>query len=150
MIMQSRYLFTAFVGLLWIATPHGCLGQVPGAAQTGTETLKGNCFYYSDTFHGRTVASGELYDKESLTAAHNTLPFGTMVKVTNLKNNKSIVVQVNDRYPPGVSDSKIIEVTTRGARELGMLEEGKAEVQIETVQTAKQRSDPGQPQHSSE
>ena len=59
--------------------------------------MKGICVYYNDKFQGHIVASGEKYDKEALTAAHKTLPFGTMVKVTNLKNNKSVMVRVNDR-----------------------------------------------------
>ena len=55
--------------------------------------------YYSDLFQGKPTASGELYDKAQLTAAHKTLPFGTLVKVTRLDNNKSVQVRVNDRGP---------------------------------------------------
>jgi rare lipoprotein A len=67
-----------------------------------------------------------------MSAAHKTLPFGTMVKVTNLKNNKSVVVRINDRGPHGSKD-KIIEVTRRAAEELDMIKDGKAKVQIEVV-----------------
>jgi rare lipoprotein A len=83
------------------------------------------------------VASGEKYDKEALTAAHKTLAFGTMVKVTNLQNNKSVVVRVNDRGPHGGSKAKIIEITSRAAKEIDIIKEGKAQVQIEVVQSAK-------------
>ena len=55
--------------------------------------------YYHDKFNGRKTASGEIFDNKKLTAANRTLPFGTKVKITNLKNNKSVVVRVNDRGP---------------------------------------------------
>ena len=55
--------------------------------------------WYGGKFHGRTTASGEKYDKWAMTAAHKTLPFGTMVRVTNIVNNKSAVVRINDRGP---------------------------------------------------
>ena len=83
------------------------------------------------------MASGEKYDKEALAAAHKTLPFGTMVKVTNLGNNKSVVVRVNDRGPFGGSKAKIIEITSRAAKEIDMIKEGKVQVQIEVVESAK-------------
>jgi rare lipoprotein A len=93
--------------------------------------------YYNDKFQGHILASGEKYDKEAMTAAHKTLPFGTMVKVTNLGNNKSVVVRVNDRGPHGGSKAKIIEITSRAAREIDMIKKGKVEVQIEVVESGK-------------
>ena len=59
----------------------------------------GMASWYGGKFHGRTTASGEKYDKWAMTAAHKTLPFGTMVRVTNIVNNKSAVVRINDRGP---------------------------------------------------
>jgi rare lipoprotein A len=105
-------------------------GQSATQQSSGPQT--GICVYYSDSFQGRLLASGEKYDKAALTAAHKTLPFGTMVKITNLKNNKSVVVRVNDRGPHG-SKERIIEVTRRAAEELDMVKDGKAKVQIEVV-----------------
>ena len=64
------------------------------------------------------MASGEKYDKDALTAAHKTLLLGTMVKVTNFKNNKSFVAQVNDRGPHGDPKAKIIEITSRAEKEI--------------------------------
>ncbi len=139
MIRESSYFATAFVVFMWAVSPlTGYAQDTPAAAGNGPVPDKGTCFYYSDAFQGRPTASGEKYDQEAFTAAHNTLPFGTMVKVTNLKNNRSIVVRVNDRYPHGVSKKKIIEVTSRAAKELGMLKKGKAEVRIEVVEPEKQ------------
>ncbi len=106
------------------------VGQSAAQKSAGPQT--GICVFYSDQFQGRPVASREKYDKNSMSAAHKTLPFGTMVKVTNLKNNKSVVVRINDRGPHGSKD-KIIEVTRRAAEELDMIKDGKAKVQIEVV-----------------
>jgi rare lipoprotein A len=99
--------------------------------------MKGICVYYNDKFQGHVLASGGKYDKEALTAAHKTLPFGTMVKVTNLGNNKSVEVRVNDRGPHGGSKAKIIEITSRAAKEIDMIKKGKVEVQIEVVESGK-------------
>jgi rare lipoprotein A len=138
MTEKSRFFILAAVLWVWAAAPLAGYAQNPSAAGANSGTVTGTCFYYSDAFQGRPVASGETYDKEAMTAAHNTLPFGTMVKVTNLKNNRSAVVRVNDRYPHGGSKSKIIEVTSRAAKQLGMFKKGKAEVRLEVVEAAKQ------------
>jgi rare lipoprotein A len=95
----------------------------------GPET--GLAVYYSDYFHGRPVASGETYDKDALTAAHNGLPYGTKVKVTNLANDKSVVVKINDRMR---SRTKVlIDVSRRAAEELGFIREGRAKVRVEVA-----------------
>jgi rare lipoprotein A len=115
----------------------GTAQSPPASIGASTEPIKGNCVYYNDKFQGHVVASGEKYDKEALTAAHRTLPFGTMVNVTNLENNKSVVVRVNDRGPQGGSKAKIIEITSRAAREIDMIKKGKVQCQIEVVESGK-------------
>jgi len=60
---------------------------------------KGEASYYGGKFHGRRTANGEIFNKDSLTPAHKILPFGTVLKVTNLKRNTSVVVRINDRLP---------------------------------------------------
>ncbi|RPI05961.1 MAG: septal ring lytic transglycosylase RlpA family protein, partial [Ignavibacteriae bacterium] len=62
-------------------------------------TLEGIASYYAHDFHGKLTSNGETFDMNGLTAAHRTFPFGTMVRVTNLENNKVVVVRVNDRGP---------------------------------------------------
>lgn len=91
----------------------------------------GEASYYGDKYQGKLTANGDKYDKNKLTAAHKTLPFGTLLKVTNLKNSKSIQVVVNDRGPfvPG----RIIDLSRRGAIELDYVVKGLAEVKIEIV-----------------
>ena len=104
--------------------------NVAGKEQTGTAV------FYSDKLVGRPLTSGEKYDKNALTAAHRTLPLGTMVKVTNLKNNKSVVVRINDRGPHGPK-TDIIDLSGRAAQDLDMIKAGRAKVKLEVVEAAK-------------
>src|SRR5262249_8877546 len=108
-------------------------------AATGSTAAKpetGTAVFYSDKLVGRKLTSGEKYDKNALTAAHRTLPLGTMVKVTNLKNNKSVVVRINDRGPHG-SKTEIIDLSGRAAQDLDMIKDGRTKVKLEVVEAAK-------------
>ena len=96
------------------------------AAQTDEE---GVANFYSDKFEGKKTASGEVYDKNGLTAAHKKLPYGTKVKVTNVETGKSVVVTVNDRM--AATNKAVIDVTRRAAEELGFVTAGQAKVKLE-------------------
>lgn len=85
--------------------------------------------YYADKFQGRKTASGELYHKDLLTAAHRTFPFDTKVKVTNLQNGKTVVVKINDRGP--FIKGRIIDLSRRAMETLGGLSKGIIDVKIE-------------------
>ncbi|CUT03830.1 septal ring lytic transglycosylase RlpA family protein [Candidatus Chrysopegis kryptomonas] len=87
--------------------------------------------YYGEEFHGRVTTSGEPYNMNDLTAAHPTLPIGTLVKVTNLANNKSVIVRINDRGP--FKKNRIIDVSYEAAKQLGFLNDGTALVKIEVI-----------------
>lgn len=87
--------------------------------------------FYAKKFNGRKTASGERYQDNLLTAAHRTLPLGTMVKVTNLRNGHQITVRINDRGP--FIKGRIIDLSRRAAGELGMVSAGMARVKIETI-----------------
>jgi rare lipoprotein A len=138
MVKKNSLFVAALVVFIWVFMPLvGIAKSPPASAAASSGPIKGICVYYNDKFQGHILASGEKYDKEALTAAHKTLPFGTMVKVTNLGNNKSVVVRVNDRGPHGGSKAKIIEITNRAAKEIDMIKEGKVKVQIEVVESAK-------------
>jgi len=91
----------------------------------------GKASYYGAKFHGRKTASGERYDQHQMTAAHRTLPFGTMVKVTNLANNSSVTVRINDRGPQ--KKSRIIDISYAAAQQINMLKLGIASVSIDIV-----------------
>ena len=127
--------------LMIAASPQPLPGQqkatksAPGNASASKEET-GTAVFYSDKLVGRALASGEKYDKNALTGAHRTLPLGTMVKVTNLKNGKSVVVRINDRGPHGPK-TEIIDVSGRAAQELDMIKDGRAKVKLEVVEDAK-------------
>ena len=87
--------------------------------------------YYGKKFHGRKTASGERYNMQAFTAAHRRLPFGSMVRVTRLKDGRSVTVRINDRGP--FVKGRIIDLSYAAARQLGMLAEGVANVGIQVV-----------------
>lgn len=96
------------------------------------ETERGKAAYYADSLQGNKTASGEPYDKNAMTAAHRTAPFGTKVKVTYPKTGKTVEVTVNDRGPR--KEGFIIDVSGAAAVELGLKEDGVGEVEIEYTQ----------------
>jgi len=99
--------------------------QLNNFVQTGIAS------YYADKFDGRTTASGDVFSQDKLTAAHRTLPFGSILKVTHLNNGKSVIVVVNDRGP--YAGNRIIDLSKAAAERLGMLAEGIAKVRIEII-----------------
>ncbi len=92
---------------------------------------QGKASYYSNRLHGRRVSDGTRYHKDSLTCAHRTLPFGTLLKVTNKANGKEVVVKVNDRGP--FLKGRVVDLSMAAARELGMVSSGVASVTVEQV-----------------
>jgi len=97
-------------------------------------TESGQGSYYADKFAGRPTASGVPYRPEDMTAAHRTLPFGTRLQVTNVRNGRSVEVVVNDRGPH--VRGRIVDVSKRAARQLGLLEAGVIPVRLRVVRAA--------------
>jgi rare lipoprotein A len=95
---------------------------------------QGIASWYGADFHGKQTSSGEVYDMYQLTCAHNTLPLGTMVMVTNLENGRSVELKVNDRGP--FVKERIIDVSSAAAQMLGMWEKGTASVKVEVISLA--------------
>ena len=91
----------------------------------------GTASWYGDDFHGKKTANGETYDMESMTAAHPTLPLPSLVRVTNLENNKSVIVRVNDRGP--FSKRRGIDVSEKAAEALDFRDSGTAQVKVELL-----------------
>ncbi|WP_386691372.1 MULTISPECIES: septal ring lytic transglycosylase RlpA family protein [unclassified Lonepinella] len=91
----------------------------------------GKASYYHQKFHGNRTASGEIYNSTKLTAAHRTLPIGTHVLVTNLKNNRQVVVRINDRGP--FTKSRVIDLSRSAASQLGMISSGVVNVKVEKL-----------------
>ncbi len=93
---------------------------------------EGMASFYGRKFNGRRTASGERFDMNKFTAAHRTLPFGTMVRITDVASGKSVVVRINDRGP--FSRSRIIDMSRAAAAALGIIGKGRARVRIEVVE----------------
>ena len=94
-------------------------------------TESGKASYYATKFQSKKTANGELYDKAQKTAAHKKLPFGTIIKVTNTKNSKSVIVKINDRGP-FVKD-RIVDLLGSAFRSIADLDDGIIEVKIEVI-----------------
>lgn len=95
------------------------------------QTQTGKASFYADKFEGRPTASGEKYKHNKLTAAHKSLPFGTLIRVTNLKNNLSVEVTVNDRGP--YIEGRIVDLSKSAAEKLEFINIGLADVKVEVV-----------------
>jgi len=107
---------------------HGKTLQTPAAVGY---TEEGNASWYGNPFHGRRASNGEVYDMYKLTAAHRTLPFETMVRVTNLNNGKTTTVRITDRGP--FVDNRIIDLSQAAAREIESIGPGIVPVRIEVL-----------------
>lgn len=109
----------------------------PGAEVAAELVGSGVASYYGRRFAGRRTASGEVFDPHALTAAHPSLPFGTVVRVTNQRNGKSVLVRITDRGP--YLHGRVIDVSLAAAQAIGMVESGTAPVTIEQVERAAAR-----------
>ena len=92
---------------------------------------EGTASWYGQDFHGKSTSCGEIYDMNAMTSAHKILPMGTQVRVTNLRNNRSLVVRVNDRGP--FVKNRIIDLSYAAAKELDIVASGTAPVRIESI-----------------
>jgi rare lipoprotein A len=125
-IMKTNSIFLYRSILLVLLAAFGtAFATEPSASQ------EGDASYYADSLDGNKTASGELYDKTKMTAAHRDLAFGTKVKVTYLRTGKSVTVTINDRGPH--VKGRIIDVSGAAAKALGMVEDGHGEVRLEII-----------------
>ena len=107
--------------------------------QAQTYVQYGKASFYGRKFNGRRTTSGERFSNLQMTAAHRTLPFNSIVRVTNLDNNKSVEVRINDRGPR--SQKRIIDVTRKAAKELDIIKQGIANVKVEVLLLYRTRAD---------
>ncbi len=108
----------------------------PDVTPTG-HTERGMATWYGGRLHGGPTASGERFNQNAMTAAHKTLPMGTMVRVTNLKNERQVTVRINDRGPYG--RGRIIDLSRAAARALDMISDGVVPVLLEVVSWPERR-----------
>jgi rare lipoprotein A len=104
--------------------------------------------WYGQLFQGKPTASGESFDMNQLTCAHRSLPLGSLIRVTNLRNHKSVVVRVNDRGP--VPENRVVDLSYAAAHFLGMSHAGTARVKLELIQSNGQLAQLSFPMHPGE
>jgi rare lipoprotein A len=119
----------AAASLLLLSSP--TFASHPGAVERGIAS------YYHDSLHGNPTASGQIYDKGKMSAAHKSLPLGSRVRVTDTRTGKSIVVRVNDRGP--FIQGRIIDLSRRAAQALGIIRRGITPVEVEVLSLASGR-----------
>jgi len=125
-----RKLFVLFISLsllLMACHRRSVPSALPGEGKLITEI--GIASYYSNKFDGKPTSSGEVFHQNKLTGAHRELPFNTLVKVTNLSNNKSVIIRINDRGP--FIKGRLIDLSRSAAEKLDMIEAGIIKVKIE-------------------
>ena len=105
--------------------------NIDGVKYRVVDVQRGIASYYSGRFHGRRMASGEIFNQYALTAAHKTLPFGTKVRVTFLSTGDSVVVKINDRGPHVAG--RIIDLSYEAAKSIGMVPYGLGRVKLEVL-----------------
>lgn len=112
-------------------------GTLPEPIQPrGKYVETGWASWYGEPYHGQATSSGEIYDMNDMTAAHQRLPFGTMVRVKNLKNKKIAEVRINDRGP--FKRNRIIDLSYAAAQAIGLVGPGSARVRIEVIKWGKE------------
>ena len=114
--------------LLFVLCVSACQTRPP---RPGRPTQQGQASWYGNEFHGRPTASGERFNQNAMTAAHKQYPFGTVVKVKNLKNGKTVKVRINDRGP--FAGGRIIDLSRAAARRLDMIRDGVVPVRIDVL-----------------
>jgi rare lipoprotein A len=106
-------------------------GGSTSSPRTISDSETGTASYYADKYHGKRTANGETFDMHALTAAHPSLPFNTIIDVTNLANDKRVRLRVNDRFPG--TAGRVIDVSLEAAKRLGMIQSGTARVRIDVI-----------------
>jgi rare lipoprotein A len=118
-------------GVYRVGSPYVVAGRVYVPEDNPHYHAEGIASWYGSDFHGRATANGEIFDAESISAAHPTLPLPSYVRVTNLSNGRSLIVRVNDRGP--YAHNRIIDVSTKAAHLLGFYDRGTVPVRVEYV-----------------
>ncbi|MCC6545024.1 MAG: septal ring lytic transglycosylase RlpA family protein [Nitrospirae bacterium] len=134
-LSNIRYLFIFFVAL----TVSSCALSTRRQPYAAGYVERGIASWYGEDFHGKPTSSGEIYNMYDLTAAHKLMPLGTVAKITNLENNQSVVVKINDRGP--FVEGRIIDLSYSAAKEIGMAEKGLSRVEIKVMKWGENLTD---------
>lgn len=136
--MRPRVLALALLAVI----VYGCATSTP-APQAQAEALRGVASWYGEEFAGRTTANGEIFDPLLFTAAHRTLPFGTVLDITNAKTQQTVRVRVNDRGP--YIGNRVIDLSYAAAQKISLIEPGTGPVEIAIVKLGNGEREPPQP-----
>lgn len=133
--------FLPWLGSLFfiLVVSAGANAQVPAVADTAVVKKKktnpkiiyGTASFYANKFNGRKTASGEIFSQQKMTAACNVLPLGTWIKVTNIRNGRSIIVKVNDRLHPKMK--RVVDLSRSAAQKLNYINSGLTKVKVEVL-----------------
>ena len=137
--MRSRVAMVSFMVVL----AYGCASTATAPAMKPADTLEGVASWYGEEFAGRTTANGEIFDPTLLTAAHRTLPFGTVLDITNPKTSQTVRVRVNDRGP--YIGGRVIDLSYAAAQQIGLIEPGVGTVDIKIVRMGSGEREPPVP-----
>jgi rare lipoprotein A len=133
MMRNNKYLAKAF---LVISLVSFCsLAKAETKKNLHLHSQTGIASYFNDKYQGKRTASGELYNKYALTAAHASLPFGTVIRVVNLRNHHSVDVRINSRAHR--ANKRLLDLSKQAAKELGFLQAGTTKVAISIVRLGK-------------
>lgn len=132
LVKETYSLLLATLSITLLTTLFGCAPiQYKSDPKLIGYTESGQASYYAMKFQFRSTASGERFNQLALTGAHRTLPFGTKVRITNLKNHRSVVVKINDRGP--FVDGRIIDLSRYAFSKIGKTDSGIIDVKIEVI-----------------
>jgi rare lipoprotein A len=142
MFIKYRFLLHCFTAILIIffikplavnAQKNDIIKETPAktTSKQATRVFYGQASYYANKFNGRRTASGETFDQKKFTCACNVLPLGTWVKITNLRNKRTVIVKVNDRIHPKMR--RVADLSTAAAQKLGYISGGLTRVKVEVV-----------------
>lgn len=126
-----------------VVLAYGCTSTAPAGPQKAPERMQGVASWYGEEFAGRTTANGEIFDPSLMTAAHRTLPFGTVLDITNPKTAQTVRVRVNDRGP--YIGNRVIDLSYAAAQQIGLIEPGIGPVEIKVVKIGSGEREPPAP-----
>lgn len=129
--MKSHLIILMITLPLLLATAYGQVSKHAVKKKNPPRVLYGTASYYHDKFNGRKTANGEIFSQKKLTAACNVLPMGTWIKVTNLRNGKSVIVKTNDRLHPRMK--RVVDLSRTAAQKIGYVGDGLAKVKVEVL-----------------
>jgi rare lipoprotein A len=128
--------FTIFIVAAVFLVLSGCAGEAQVQAEMPLDVQTGQASFYGSAFHGKETASGEIFDMNEMVAAHPTYPLGTLVRVINLENNRSVELQIIDRGPAKGPRAAgvIIDVSRGAAQTLNFVKDGRTDVRVEVLE----------------